>query len=76
LQQQNIEITSIIAIIMALPVFAWMTTSGNHHKDSRRPGLAVKQRAFGATASFHGLMEGRGHRWRAGLPTNEGLQHE
>jgi hypothetical protein len=36
----------------------------------------VKQRAFGATAFLNGLMKGRGHRWPAGLPTNEGLQHE
>ncbi len=40
-----------------------------------RPGLAVKQRAFGATASLHGLMECRGHHWPSGKPTNERLQH-
>ena len=51
---------------MSLPVFAWMTT----------PEITLKQRAFGATASLHGLMEPRGHRWPAGLPTEKGLQPE
>ncbi len=36
----------------------------------------AKQRAFGATTSLHGLMEGLGHRWPAGLPTKERLQPE
>jgi hypothetical protein len=53
-----------------------MITPGIHRKDNKKPGLTVKQRAFGATASLHGPMEGRGHRWPVGLPTNEGLQHE
>ena len=57
---------------MILPIFARMTTL----EITIRQGLTVKQRAFGATASLHSLMEGRGHRWPAGLPTEKGLQPE
>ena len=67
----HIHISGLFPFNLVLPVFALMIAPEN----TIGPGFTVKPRAFGATASLHGLLEGRGHRWPAGLPTNEGLQH-